>query len=382
MGLARLMKMAFDGADLAPLGQSLISRAEKDPDDADALMDLSIILQLKYQPEIALDVQARALGIKTLYHLPAAGNAAIRLLAIMAPGNLMTNTPLEFMVEGSTISLDMLYVGTGLPLPSPLPDHELLFIAVGESTGTRPLLEELAEIMKEWPRPVLNQPGSILKTSREEAPACLAPIAEVIMPSSLRTARGTLATGPLPAFPFIIRPVDSHAGHGLAKIENAGEILSYLEAMPEPAFFVSPFFDYKSADGMYRKYRVLLIDGQPYACHMGTSENWMIHYLNAGMAESPEKREEEARFMADFDTGFGKRHRVALQGIHAALHLDYLVIDCAETRDGRLLVFEMDTGAVVHAMDPADVFPYKAPQMKKVFSAFYDMLTSTLDAHV
>jgi hypothetical protein len=115
---------------------------------------------------------------------------------------------------------------------------------------------------------------------------------------------------------------------------------------------------------------------------MGTSENWMIHYLNAGMAESPEKREEEARFMADFDTGFGKRHRVALQGIHAALHLDYLVIDCAETRDGRLLVFEMDTGAVVHAMDPADVFPYKVPQMKKVFSAFYDMLTSTLDASV
>ncbi|MDR3631037.1 MAG: hypothetical protein P4L42_11955, partial [Desulfocapsaceae bacterium] len=56
--------------------------------------------------------------------------------------------------------------------------------------------------------------------------------------------------------------------------------------------------------------------------------------------------------------------------------LDYLVIDCAETRDGQLLVFELDTGAVVHAMDPVDIFPYKVPQMRKVFSAFSDMLAS------
>lgn len=54
MGLARLFKMAFDGADLTPLGQSLIERAGKNPDDTNALLDLSILLQLKYSPEIAL----------------------------------------------------------------------------------------------------------------------------------------------------------------------------------------------------------------------------------------------------------------------------------------------------------------------------------------
>ncbi len=376
IGLARLFKMAFDGIDLTPLGTALIGRAEQAPDDADALMDLSILLQLKYQPEIALGVQARALGIKTLYHLPAEGPPSIRLLAIMAPGNLMTNTPLEFLVEGSRISLDMLYVGPGLSLPDALPDHDLLFIAIGDAPECRPILEELAGDVKEWHRPVLNQPANVLKTSREVAAIHLASVAGAVMPSSRCFDREGLTAGSAQEMPFIVRPVGSHAGRGLARIDHVEEIPGYLATVSDSQFFISPFIDYRSDDGLYRKYRIVLIAGRPYACHMGISDNWMIHYLNAGMAKSREKREEEARFMADFDTDFARRHLDALHGIHAAFDLDYLVIDCAETRNGDLLVFEIDTGAVVHAMDPVDVFPYKLPQMKKVFAAFYDMLAS------
>jgi glutathione synthase/RimK-type ligase-like ATP-grasp enzyme len=374
LGLAKLFKMAFDGVDLSPLGQALLERARQNQDDAEALMDLSILLQLKRSPEIALGVQAQALAIRPLYHLPAERETTIKLLALMAPGDMMTNTPLEFLVEGSGIALDMLYIGPGLPFPEALPEHDLLFVAIGESAATRPLLEELAPILTQWPRPVLNLPENILKTSREAAPEHFASVKGVVMPASERMGRMALAGGKTPQFPFIVRPIGSHAGHGLAKIAAADDIPGYLETVSDQEFFVSPFVDYRSDDGLYRKYRVVLIDGRPYACHMGISKNWMIHYLNAGMLEDAEKRKEEAKFMADFDTDFGKRHQTALEDLHAAMNLDYLVIDCAETRDGKLLVFEIDTGAVVHAMDPADVFPYKVPQMKKVFSAFYDML--------
>ena len=54
--------------------------------------------------------------------------------------------------------------------------------------------------------------------------------------------------------------------------------------------------------------------------------------------------------------------------------LDYFTIDCAETRDGALLIFEADNTAVVHNMDPATVFPYKGPQMRRIFEAFAAML--------
>ena len=120
------------------------------------------------------------------------------------------------------------------------------------------------------------------------------------------------------------------------------------------------------------KYRIVLIDGRPYVCHMAISEHWMIHYLNAGMTESAEKRAEEARFMASFDDDFAHRHAAALRAIHERMGLDYLGIDCGETADGELLIFEVDSNMIVHAMDPVDLFPYKQPQMRKVFAAFRD----------
>jgi hypothetical protein len=100
----------------------------------------------------------------------------------------------------------------------------------------------------------------------------------------------------------------------------------------------------------------------------------MVHYLNAGMTECAAKRAEEERFMADFDTGFARRHAAALQGISERIGLDYLVIDCAEMPTGELLVFEVDPGAAVHSMDPPDLFPYKRPAMEKVRAAFRALL--------
>jgi len=38
------------------------------------------------------------------------------------------------------------------------------------------------------------------------------------------------------------------------------------------------------------------------------------------------------------------------------------------------LLFEADVAMIVHDMDPPDLFPYKAPQMKLVFEAFQAML--------
>jgi len=373
-GLAKLFKVAFDGQDLTQLGTDLLNRAQTDVNDAEALMDLSIVLQLKYQKEIALGVQAQALKIKTHYCLPAEGTPSIKLLALMAPGDITTNTPLEFLVENSSISLDMIYIGQRLPLPKTLPEHDVAFLAIGESTDTRPILEGLTKIVDQWPCPLLNQPRNILKTSREAAPDYLASVDSIVMPSSQRIGRKTLKANEIPSPPFIIRPVDSHAGRGLAKIERISDLNDYLSKVQDSKFFISPFIDYRSSDGLYRKYRVVLISGIPYACHMGISQNWMIHYLNAGMTESEEKRREEEKFMTHFDTDFALRHQKSLKSLQDTFDLDYLVIDCGEMQDGKLLIFEIDTGAVVHAMDPPDIFPYKIPQMKKVFSAFHDML--------
>ena len=391
IGLARLMTMAFEGADLLPIAQQLIERASANEADADALLDLSTVLQLQGIRDVGLATQAQALQIQRVYELPAAKAPAIRLLALMAPGDLMTNTPLPFLIEDADIALTLLYLLPGEPIPRELPDHDVAYIAVSESDPTRALLEQLAQCVPSWRTPLLNRPNRITRTSRDQACTLLADAPGVSMPASARVTRdalqrvsaGTLDLADLlpdAGLPLIVRPVDSHAGHGLDKVDSATALAAYLQASAADAFFISRFIDYRSADGQFRKYRVVLVDGVPYAGHMGVSAHWMIHYLNAGMTESAAKRAEEEAFMRGFETGFAHHHATALRAIAERFGLDYLVIDCAETARGELLVFEVDPGAVVHALVPADLFPYKRAPMAKVFAAFRALLLRSIAA--
>jgi hypothetical protein len=390
-GLAPLMTMAVRGIDLTPLGETLLEHARNHagPLGADALMDVSIILHLKGTHEIARAMQAQALQFKQLYRLPARQEPAIRLLAINVAGDLSANTPLEFLVEDSDIELSTLYVGPNLPFPTTLPEHDVMFVAVGETEQSLAVLKFLEELVPFWPRPILNLPDRIARLSRDSASALLRSAPGLVMPASIRASRGSLervARGDAEIsslgdieFPVILRPVDSHAGIGLIKAGNGDAILKYLETMTENEFFIARFVDYSSEDGLFRKYRVVLIDGQAYASHMAISDNWIVHYLNGGMTESAAKRSEEARFMAEFERDFAFRHRNALRSISERMGLDYLILDCAETQAGELLIFEADSCAVVHAMDDPEMFPYKKPQMRRVFSAFRAMLLATIE---
>jgi glutathione synthase/RimK-type ligase-like ATP-grasp enzyme len=213
----------------------------------------------------------------------------------------------------------------------------------------------------------------------------LAGVPGIVMPPVARTTRTSLeqvARGERSVasilgdlrFPFIVRPVGSHAGRGLIKCEDAGAITPYLQRLLDEEFYLSRFVDYAGADGLFRKYRVVLIEGRPFICHMAVSSHWMVHYLNAGMGEDAHKRDEEAQAMASFDEGFARTHARALASIAERFGLQYVGIDCAETRDRELIVFELDSGPIVHAMDPIDVFPYKQAPMGKLFAAFRAML--------
>lgn len=385
LGLAHLMRQNTAGTLMAPLAQALIARASDDPHEAGALMDASVILQFYGESELARLLQAEALKVQPHYCQPAARPARLRLLMLMAPGGIADNVPLECLLEDSDIELHHYYLTDADDDLSRLPDHDLLFVALCETEANRPLLRSLARRLTGWPRPVLNVPRHIPRVARDSASRLLSALPGMLMPPNLRLPRARLqalaqadgaqaaATLGL-AFPLIVRPMDSHAGHHLYKVDSPAELARALEQMPGDEGFVAPFIDYRDADGQFRKYRVMLIGGRPYPAHGAISSHWMIHYVNAHMAESEAKRAEEARFMADFDTGFAQRHGAALRAMDQALGLDYWGMDCAETADGRLLVFEVDTAMVVHAMDPIDLYPYKQPAMQRLFAAFRDLL--------
>lgn len=388
-GLASIMRQAFGGDNLSQITAGLTDRLQANYSDAGALLDLSIVAQLNAKPELALQLQSQALQLSQHYRVKSnaetrrsssATSPGLKVLAIVGPGEIMANTPIEFLLEQSQVNLELLFLGEGLPAPLEIPDHDVAFVAVCQSDASAQMLVLLDDVMKHWPRPFLNAPGCIAQLSRDNVSTKLTHIDGVITSDAHRLRRDEIADIAATAcdlFPLIVRPVNSHAGQGLSKLDDGASALTYLSTHHESEFFVAPFIDYRSSDGLYRKARVCVVDGQPLAAHMAISHHWMVHYLNAEMLHSQQNRDEEARFMATFEDQFATKHQSALQEIDQRLGLDYYALDCAESQDGRLVVFEIDSGAVVHSMDPVAIFPYKLPQMQRIFAAFEKMLVRT-----
>jgi hypothetical protein len=377
IGCLPLFRMEKAGTDITVVATQLLDQAKRNVNAANSLMDLSWIFTFKGQSDMALSTQALALQLQQHYTLqPQGGRVGLRLLALMAPGDYLDNTPIEFLLEGSDVQLDLLFLGPGLPFPDPLPEHDLIFTALRQSDENIPTLKQIEDFLAQRPESTLNTPNRIPLLARDTASALLGSSPGLIVPPTARVDRmGLERLGSEPAeFPIIARPVGTHRGQGLVKLDDAPSLEDHLQATSVSEFYASRFIDYRSQDGFFRKYRIVLIEGHPFASHLAISDHWMVNYVNAGMDQSAWKRSEEADFMGQFDEGFATRHRAALSAIHDRLQLDYVVLDCAEARDGRLLLFEVDSAAMVHANDPVDLFPYKQPQMQKVFSAFRGML--------
>ena len=386
IGLAAILRLAYDGGDLQSVWSELHARITADPLDTAALMDMSIIAQAANNRDQSLALQAAALQFNRVYRRPHGRGDGLTVAAFVTLGDFMANTPIDFLLAGSDIDLRLCFVDAETPDLSFVPDYDVAFLAVGESAQNLPVLETCARLMAG--RRVLNGDAArIAGLTRDGVAALLADEPTLYAPAAYRIDRedlSRLAAGlkrPCDlqaelAWPIIARPIGTHAGQGMEKLDRPDAVAAYLEDRAEPHFYVSPFVDYSGPDGLFRKQRVAFIAGRAFPSHYAVQPHWMVHYLSAEMAERPERRAEEAAWMAGFEADFAPRHAAAFEALHRRLGLDYFGIDCAELPDGRLLVFEVDVAMIVHDLDSAEVFPYKKPAMRKLFEAFQAMLAS------
>ncbi len=349
-------------------------------DDANVTMRMAQLMHIFGREDTACEIQATALTLRQRYLLPAPNPPArLRLLVIARPGFALENTPVEYLLEEGAVACEWLYVTMDAPLPARLPAHDVLFIAIGQFARSQVYFDRIAPLLRQAGGPVLNRPAPAFGCERDRVNAHLHGIAGLLVPPTRAISRRTLArmaNGDVP-YPLIVRPLASQAGLGLARLDDGAAVHAYLARQDAPTFYCAPFIDYAGADGLYRKCRVLPLGGRPHVCHLAISGHWIVHYKTAGMAHSATKRAEEARFMAD-SAAFCRRHADAFAQIAARMALDYLVVDCAELADGRLLFFEADNVSIVHAMDTAPPFDYKAAQMRSVFAAFTAWLAASI----
>src|SRR5450631_1882909 len=104
IGLGRLAKVVFQGGDLSQEREQLLERLARDENDASAMMDLSTIMHLTGNRDCGLQLQERALQLRSVFPLGHTGVPGIRLLSISCPGDLAENNALEFLVDGTDIA--------------------------------------------------------------------------------------------------------------------------------------------------------------------------------------------------------------------------------------------------------------------------------------
>ncbi|MDE1992452.1 MAG: tetratricopeptide repeat-containing protein [Rhizobiaceae bacterium] len=382
LGMQKIVSHVYAGGDVTPLWENLMQRVGADSSDSAALHDLSTILQTLTRAEEARQVLQGAVALSRNFCVVHGNGQGPRLLAFVTPGDFMANTPLDFLLAGSNCVLWLHYVDADTTELVNLPDHDVAFMAIGESTENAPVLRQMQKVLSDFPGPIMNNhPELISLLTRDGVSTRLSGAPSLLSPRTYRAKREDLlavAAGtkrlddcvPGVAFPLVIRPISTHAGNGLEHVADAAGLAALLRTQPATELYVAPFIDFRGADGLYNKQRIVFIRGRAYASHMALSEHWIVHYLSAGMADSPAKRAVEQRWMETFDTDFAVRHKDSFDALYNRIGLDYFGIDCAELPDGRLLVFELDVAMVVHNMDSAQVYPYKQVAMRKLFSAF------------
>lgn len=387
LGTAALTKFAYEGVDLIPFRDELAALSAHAETRAGALMDLSTVEQLLGNQAEGLARQAEALTSCRMFRTLRSKAPRKSLLVYAASLHMGGNTPIEFLLQSDTFDVVTFYPDlddSNLQVPPP---HDVAFCAApADGEEADDFFATVRAISALSDTTVVNLPPILVKPRRDLLPDLFGDVPGLRLPRtalwvrhdlSLALREGDHDWGSIGSYPLVVRPEGSHAGRGLQKIETRADFLDYLSVRPEAAFYVSEFIDYASpTDGCFRKYRVIVIGGKAYPCHMAISDQWNVWYINANMATSEEKRREEAAFMAGFATDIGKRHAATFEVLSEALGLDYFGIDCAVDEVGDLILFEADNALIVHDMDCARTFPYKKAPMDRVFAAFEDLLLS------
>ncbi len=204
---------------------------------------------------------------------------------------------------------------------------------------------------KQQGKPVINPPALIRRTTRDgisrllqDIPGLRVPLTVCIAPRSPDDVANAISEHAF-TFPLIFRQVGDHGGVSTVLLEHAESIPAAMHAyaLDGRNYYLTQYHPYAGADGLHRKFRIVMIAGRPYLRHMIVSDHWLIHSASRRyMQEHPQYQQEEAQQLASFRQTLAPRLQPTLDAITARLQLDYYGIDCSIDAHGELLVFEIN----------------------------------------
>jgi tetratricopeptide (TPR) repeat protein len=353
-----------------------------DPNVAVACQNLAAIYAGEGNTALAEVYRERAYGIQRVFVEETAGWT--RSVLILCAGKSTGNVPFEALFPGARnrrikYAIDYAVDDEDAQLPA----FDLVFNAIGDPDIAAPLGGRLARFEAQCSRPLLNPNSAITRTSRHKLPALLDGLDDVQTAPCVRYERpgeaedlkalASLLADHAVTFPLLARPVSAHGGDGLILCDTIKTLQTRLSTQAG-AQYLTAFRDCQSADGFYRKYRVIYVDRRPLPYHLVISPHWIAHYFSADMESHAWKLDEERRFLQDPRAALGERAMNAIEAIGQRLDLDYGGIDFTLLPDGQVFVFEANATMLAHYERGSGVLAHKNQHVQHIVDVFEHML--------
>jgi hypothetical protein len=351
--------------------------ASLDPRDAAsryALAEIATVMRDEAAAQIWFD---QAFALQRLFSPPGARAGSKHALVLGAAGPWPSNMPLDFVVDDARWTLHRWFLPDRECAERAIPRVDLIVNALGDSVaGAAALADAQAILAANASVPSINAPERLPGLGRDRLAGTLAGIPGVRVPDARRVTHATLAAsgGDVEGlgYPLLVRPIDTHGGRGLERLDHPGELPGYLARTNAEAYDCSAYVDYRSPDGWFRKLRIMFVGGVAYPYHLAIDDRWMIHYYRTATTVTPWMHGEEARFLTEPERAVAG-WRSAVPAIAAALGLDYVGIDCAQLPGGELLVFEADSAMLVHALDVSEAGRVKRDAFDRIRAALMEL---------
>jgi hypothetical protein len=298
----------------------------------------------------------------------------VRVLKLMsaAGGNIPLDevlTPFRFEVTGLIVEF-----ADRLPAPD---SYDTVINAIGDADRCTRGLDAATALLQGSSVRVLNPPERVAQTGREALAERIGGLEGVRTPRvrdvprelfRKRMAAATLAAEGWRC-PLLLRARGYHSGHHFTRVETFGQLEAAGQALPGEHLLAIEWLDGTGGDGLFRKYRAMLLGGEVYPLHLAISRQWKVHYFSSDMAVSEAHRAEELRYLADPADVIGERAMTALRRIGEALCLDYAGVDFALGADGEVLVFEANATMRIVPPPPGPLGDSRRPFIDRAMAA-------------
>jgi len=241
-------------------------------------------------------------------------------------------------------------------------------------------LENLRKLLRDYSGPVINRPEAILRSTRDQVAKLLDGTPGLIAPKVIRVrnARPDIVAGAIEraklTLPLIVRLAGTHTGKIVGLFDAIDDLRAAIAQPGE--HIITEFVDFRSEDGLYRKYRAFFIGKRTIFRHKLVSDIWSVH---AGdrlrfMADRPELVAEEQAMFEGTDGALPNNVIATLKAVRDRMPLDYFGMDFGVLPDGQVVLFEANATMNFFPFLPDRRFAYVRACQKPAAQAFHEML--------